>query len=123
MSELLYHVKRTIIRYDEDPSGATRDIDILGTFTDLVAAKAAANAGLAVSQLPCTSLLFSFFPSVSSFPSPGCTNSLFIPSHLVPYEHQTEIMPDSPKATSKPTSTSTNRRVRPPLRNGSVATA
>ena len=49
MSDLLYHVKRTIIRYDEDPSGATRDVDILGTFTDLAAAKAAANAGLAVS--------------------------------------------------------------------------
>jgi len=47
MSDLLYHVKRTIIRYDEDPSGATRDVDILGTFTDLAAAKAAANAGLA----------------------------------------------------------------------------
>ncbi|PVH76143.1 hypothetical protein DL98DRAFT_465507 [Cadophora sp. DSE1049] len=51
MSDLLYHVKRTIIRYDEDPSGATRDVDILGTFTDLAAAKAAANAGLSVSYL------------------------------------------------------------------------
>ncbi|PVH69431.1 hypothetical protein DL98DRAFT_564451 [Cadophora sp. DSE1049] len=47
MSDLLYHVIRTIIRFDEDPSGATRDVDILGTFTDLAAAKAAANAGLA----------------------------------------------------------------------------
>lgn len=49
MSELLYHVKRTIISFDEDASGATRTVDILGTFTDLTAAKAAANAGLAVS--------------------------------------------------------------------------
>lgn len=49
MSNLLYHVIRTIIRFDEDSSGATRDVDILGTFTDLAAAKAAANVGLAVS--------------------------------------------------------------------------
>ncbi|KAH9215178.1 hypothetical protein DL95DRAFT_364853 [Leptodontidium sp. 2 PMI_412] len=47
MSNLLYHVIRTIIRFDEDSSGATRDVDILGTFTDLAAAKAAANVGLA----------------------------------------------------------------------------
>lgn len=58
MSDLLYHVKRTIIRYDEDPSGATRDVDILGTFTDLAAAKAAANAGLAVSLISTCPTLF-----------------------------------------------------------------
>ncbi len=49
MSEFLYHVKRTITNYADDKSGATRIVDILGTFTDLAAAKAAANAGLAVS--------------------------------------------------------------------------
>lgn len=46
-SELLYHVKRTITDFAEDKSGATRTTDILGTFTDLTAAKAAARAGLA----------------------------------------------------------------------------
>ncbi len=45
--ELLFHVKRTIIDYREDPSGATRLTDVLGTFTDLHAAKLAANAALA----------------------------------------------------------------------------
>ena len=71
MSDLLYHVKRTIIRYDEDPSGATRDVDILGTFTDLAAAKAAANAGLAVSNhiqifllpIPSSPLVSHYFPA------------------------------------------------------------
>lgn len=46
-SEFLYHVKRTITDFAEDKSGATRNIDILGTYTDLAAAKAAARAGLA----------------------------------------------------------------------------
>ncbi len=45
--ELLYHVKRTFIDYREDPTGATRITDVLGTFTDLHAAKLAANAALA----------------------------------------------------------------------------
>jgi hypothetical protein len=46
-SDLLYHIKRTIIDYHEDKSGATRITDILSTFTDLAAAKAAANSALA----------------------------------------------------------------------------
>jgi len=46
-SDLLYHVKRTITDYLNDKSGATRTTDILGTYTDLAAAKAAARAGLA----------------------------------------------------------------------------
>jgi hypothetical protein len=44
--ELLYHVKRTIIDYLDDKSGATRTTDILGTFTDLATAKAAARSAL-----------------------------------------------------------------------------
>ncbi|EKD14055.1 uncharacterized protein L3040_007942 [Drepanopeziza brunnea f. sp. 'multigermtubi'] len=47
MSDLLYHVKRTITNFADDKSGATRVVDVLGTFTDLAAAKLAANAGLA----------------------------------------------------------------------------
>lgn len=45
--ELLYHVKRTITDFHEDKSGATRTTDILGTFTDLQAAKGAAFSALA----------------------------------------------------------------------------
>jgi len=45
--EFLYHIKRTVIDYLNDKSGATQITDILGTFTDLAAAKAAANAALA----------------------------------------------------------------------------
>lgn len=45
--EFLYHVKRTITEYDEDKSGATRIVDILGTFTQLPAAKQAAYSALA----------------------------------------------------------------------------
>jgi len=45
--EFLYHVKRTITDYHADKSGATRITDILGTFTDLKAAKAAALSALA----------------------------------------------------------------------------
>lgn len=45
--EFLYHVKRTIIDYAQDKSGATRITDILGTFTDLAAAKLAARSALA----------------------------------------------------------------------------
>lgn len=41
-SDLLYHIKRTITDYAADKSGATRTTDILGTFTDLHAAKEAA---------------------------------------------------------------------------------
>jgi len=44
--ELLYHVKRTIIDFAQDKSGATRTTDIFGTFTDLAAAKAAARSAL-----------------------------------------------------------------------------
>jgi len=46
-SEFLYHIKRTITDFAEDKSGATRTTDILGTFTDLNAAKSAAREGLA----------------------------------------------------------------------------
>lgn len=45
--EFLYHIKRTIIDFAQDRSGATRTIDILGTFTDLNAAKNAAREALA----------------------------------------------------------------------------
>ena len=38
-SEFLFHLKRTIIDYHLDPSGATQIIDILGTYVDLRAAK------------------------------------------------------------------------------------
>lgn len=44
--EFLYHIKRTITDYHEDKSGATRTTDVLGTFTDLKAAKAAAYSAL-----------------------------------------------------------------------------
>ena len=44
---LLYHVKRTIIDLAEDKSGATRVTDIEGTYTDLSAAKTAAQHALA----------------------------------------------------------------------------
>lgn len=47
VEEFLYHVKRTIIDYADDKSGATRTTDILGTFTDLAAAKQAAHSALA----------------------------------------------------------------------------
>lgn len=46
-SDLLYHVMRTIVDFHKDESGATQIADILGTFTDLAAAKAAARSGLA----------------------------------------------------------------------------
>jgi len=46
-SDLLYHIKRTITDYAEDKSGATRIVDVLGTYTDLKAAKAAARNALA----------------------------------------------------------------------------
>lgn len=46
-SEFLYHVKRTVTDFHEDKSGATRMTDILGTFTDLPAAKLAAHSALA----------------------------------------------------------------------------
>lgn len=45
--EFLYHVKRTITDFADDKSGATRTTDILGTFTSLAAAKAAAHGALA----------------------------------------------------------------------------
>ena len=45
-TELLYHVKATMIDYPSDSSGATRSIDILGTYIDLAAAKAAACSAL-----------------------------------------------------------------------------
>jgi hypothetical protein len=44
--EFLYHVKRTIIDFAQDKSGATQTTDILGTFTDLAATKAAARSAL-----------------------------------------------------------------------------
>jgi hypothetical protein len=47
LEEYLYHVKRTITDFAEDKSGATRVIDVLGTFTDLAAAKDAARSALA----------------------------------------------------------------------------
>jgi len=45
--DTLYHVKRTITDFHSDPSGATRTTDILGTFTNLIAAKNAARSALA----------------------------------------------------------------------------
>jgi hypothetical protein len=45
--EMLFHVKRTITDFHEDKSGATRTTDVLGTFTDLTAAKNAARSALA----------------------------------------------------------------------------
>jgi len=45
--ELLYHVKRTVVDFAHDKSGATQITDILNTFTDLAAAKAAARSALA----------------------------------------------------------------------------
>jgi hypothetical protein len=45
--ESLFHVKRTVIDYFKDKSGATRTTDILGTFVDLAAAKNAAHEALA----------------------------------------------------------------------------
>jgi hypothetical protein len=45
--EYLYHVKRTITDFAEDKSGATRVTDVLGTFTNLAAAKNAARSALA----------------------------------------------------------------------------
>lgn len=47
VSEFLYHIKRTITDYHEDRSGATRIVDILGSFTELAAAKKAAFSALA----------------------------------------------------------------------------
>jgi hypothetical protein len=46
VSELLYHVNRTIIDFARDKSGATQTTDVFGTFTDLAAAKAAARSVL-----------------------------------------------------------------------------
>jgi hypothetical protein len=45
--DMLFHVKRTVTDFAEDKSGATRTTDILGTFTDLTAAKNAARSALA----------------------------------------------------------------------------
>jgi hypothetical protein len=47
LEEFLYHVERTITDFAEDKSGATRVTDILGTFTNLTAAKNAAHSALA----------------------------------------------------------------------------
>jgi hypothetical protein len=44
--EPLYHVKRTIIDFPQDKSGAAQATDIICTFTDLAAAKAAARSAL-----------------------------------------------------------------------------
>jgi hypothetical protein len=44
--ENLYHLKRTMIDYHKDPSGATQDVRICRTYTDLHAAKAAARYAL-----------------------------------------------------------------------------
>jgi len=44
--ELLYHVKRTIIDFARDNSGATQTTDVFGTFTSLAAAKAASRSVL-----------------------------------------------------------------------------
>jgi hypothetical protein len=45
-NDSLYHIKRTVTDYLNDPSGATRTTDILKTFVDLPAAKAAARKAL-----------------------------------------------------------------------------
>jgi hypothetical protein len=44
--QLLYHVRRTLIDFSQDPSGATQATDILKTFTNLDAAKSAARTAL-----------------------------------------------------------------------------
>jgi len=44
--ELLYHVKRTIIDFELNASGANQTTDILKTYTDLGAAKTAAHSAL-----------------------------------------------------------------------------
>jgi hypothetical protein len=46
ISELLYHVNRTIIDLARDKSGATQTTDVFSTFTRLAAAKAAARSVL-----------------------------------------------------------------------------
>jgi hypothetical protein len=46
-AEFLYHVKRTILDFNEDKSGATQTTDVLGTFTELPVAKVAARSALA----------------------------------------------------------------------------
>jgi hypothetical protein len=46
-AEFLYHVKRTILDFHEDKSGATQTTDVLGTFTELPVAKVAARSALA----------------------------------------------------------------------------
>jgi hypothetical protein len=45
-SEELYHVKQTMIDYHHDPSGASQNTTIYGTFTDLSSAKDAARNAL-----------------------------------------------------------------------------
>ncbi|ORY16529.1 hypothetical protein BCR34DRAFT_94779 [Clohesyomyces aquaticus] len=42
MSEMLYHVKRTIVDLKNDVTGALQKVDIRGTYTDLAKAKEAA---------------------------------------------------------------------------------
>ncbi|KAF2493851.1 hypothetical protein BU16DRAFT_528056 [Lophium mytilinum] len=44
--ELLYHIKRTVNDIKNDPTGATQNVAIRGTYTDLAAAKAAAKTAL-----------------------------------------------------------------------------
>lgn len=44
--ELLYHIKRTVIDFATDESGATQTTDILSTYIDLAAAKKAAHSAL-----------------------------------------------------------------------------
>ncbi|KAJ9635078.1 hypothetical protein H2201_007678 [Coniosporium apollinis] len=46
VSEYLYHVVRTMIDYHHDPSGASQEITVNGTYTDLSAAKTAAKTAL-----------------------------------------------------------------------------
>ena len=44
--QLLYHVRRTLIDFSQDPSGTTQTTDILNTFTNLNATKSAARTAL-----------------------------------------------------------------------------
>jgi hypothetical protein len=46
MDDMLYHVKRTIVDFKNDATGALQKVDIRGTYTDLTNAKAAAKNAL-----------------------------------------------------------------------------
>jgi len=45
-SEFLYNIKSTIVDFHHDPTGATQEVQIAGTYTNLLEAKAAAKLAL-----------------------------------------------------------------------------